>query len=269
MYKLEIHSTFRRIIALLYEFGFWQNDEALTFCKVAISKWIYSFNMILFQIIIATCTMWISTDKNESIFLVQVELLALVMMVKLIFLLRNKAIILLFLSDTIVTHNFTDYEVFVQVKKKLRKFMKFVHAYIALMALIVVVLIVSPLPMFSSDKKLPMFIVYSLNWKYNEHIYWIIYIPLVLQIFIIFAINLLTVIIWYVMLNCSIKYQILGNKLMNLGVPKTPTTGTTTTTTIEVYSIALPEYDSFHQEFVESIELHRKIIEYMAYCKIS
>lgn len=30
MYKLEIHPTFRRIISVFYEFGFWENEKVAT-----------------------------------------------------------------------------------------------------------------------------------------------------------------------------------------------------------------------------------------------
>lgn len=247
MYKIEIHPTFRRIIAVFIQFGFWRNEEMSR-------KLFYLFNMILFQILIVTCA-WISDDKNESLFLAQAEISALVMMVKLKYLLWNKDIILLFLSESIVTHYILDYNLFVQVKEKIQNFIKFVHVYIVVMATVVFLLIVSPLPIFSSDRKLPMFIVYSFDSKYSELIYWLIYSPLTFQIFLIFSINFLTVIIWYVLLNLSIKYQVLGNQLINLGVPKV--------TKIEIDEEPLPESpDLFHQELVHLTEVHRETYQY-------
>lgn len=254
MYTIQIHPTYRRIIAIFIECGIWRNGEISR-------KLFYLFNMILFQMLIVTCA-WISDDKNESLFLAQVEISALVMMVKLIYLLWNKDMILLFLSEAIVTHYITDYEVFVQVKKKIKKFMRFVHVYIAVMASVVFLLVISPLPIFSSDRKLPMFIVYSFDWKYSEVIYWLIYSPFTFQIFLIFATNLLTVIIWYILFNLSIKYKILGNQLMNLGVPKV--------TEIEIEGENLFESaDLFQQQLIHLVKVHQKTFKYKSNSSIS
>lgn len=269
MYKLSIHPTFGRIIALFYEFIFWQNDEVFTLRNKR-RKLIYLLNIILFQMLIVICAR-ISDDKSESLFLAQVEISALVMTVKLIFLLWNKDTVLLFLSDSIVTHHISEYAVFVQVNDKLKKFMRYVHVYIATMALAATVLILSPLPIISSDKKLPLFIVYSLDWKFSELIYWIIYSLLALQIVLIFVVNLLTVIIWYVMLNCSIKYQILGEQLMNLDI-KTATcvelekmNSDIELSTVEndgMENISKVECDLFYQDLIKLAESHQNIFEY-------
>lgn len=252
MYKIEMHPTLCRILASFYLCGYWQNEKKVSLVRTVGRKLFYTFTMVIFQIVIVICA-WISDDNSESLFLVQVEIFAIVMTVKWIYLIRHKDTILFFVSDAIVSHNISDYAVFVEVKKRLNKFMKFVHVYLTTLALVVFVLIISPLPMFSSNKQLPMFINYSIICDYSELIYWMIYSSLALQIFLIFVINLLTVIIWYVLLNCSIKYQVFGNQLARLGVPQI--------TVIDENQ--LPIWDSFDQEFIDMVETHQRIFEYL------
>ncbi len=245
-----MHPTFCRIIRIFYVFGFWQNTKTWTFRKAA-RKFLYLLNMILFQTMIVTCAC-INDNKSESLFLIQVEITAIVMTVKLLYILRNKDNILSFLSDSTVVNCCTDSGMYVQVNQKVKKFIKFIHVYLAMVAFVVILLIISPF--FTSYKMLPMFIIYSFDWKYSELIYWIIYSPLAFQFFLIFVINLFTVIIWYVMFNCSIRYEILGYQLMNLGMPKY--------TINEIETISLPECDLFYQELISLVEMHQKIFKY-------
>lgn len=250
MYNIEIHSTFHCIIGAFYEFGLWHNEEKSTFRKNG-RRLFYLLNMILFQILLVTCACF-SDDKSESVFLVQVEISAIVMAVKLIYLLWKKDTILEMLSTTMVAHSISDHVLFMQVNKKITKFMKFVHVYLVMIAVIVFILIISPLPIFSVEKKLPLSIPFSLDCKYSEIIYWLTYAFLTFQICLIAVVNLLTVIIWYVMLNCSIKYQILGNQFRRLGVRETKPTETDK-----------PEEDDlYHQDLVCSIGNHQNIFEY-------
>ncbi|KAJ6635258.1 hypothetical protein Bhyg_13843, partial [Pseudolycoriella hygida] len=131
--------------------------------------------------------------------------------------------------------------------------MQIVHAYLVIMAVVVFLLIVPPLPVFSSERELPMFIVYSFEWTYKDLMYWLIYSPLAVQIILMFVVNLLTVIIWYVMLNFSIKYQVLGNQLTNLGMPKY--------SDIDIATLPTPEDDLFYLELIASVEKHQNIFE--------
>lgn len=246
MYTIQLHPSIRRAIEVFYRFGLWQNGTNSKFLQFA-RKLFYLLNVFVFQIQIILSA-WITEDDRMVTFLTLVDMCVIITIVKINFLIRNKDVVLFFLSDTIVKHNISDYAVFVQVEQKIRKFMKWINVYIGLVLLAVFVLIIIPLlTTFSNDKKLPTFImIHSLNSNCNNALMynWIMYSPLAFQIFLIFVTNLLTVITWFVMFNCSIKYQLLGNDLEHLGDTATSTT------------------DSFHQELIDVVEIHRSTFEY-------
>lgn len=77
--------------------------------------------------------------------------------------------------------------------------------------------VVSCLPIFSDEMKLPLYITFSCGWKYNAIIYWMTYIFLAWGLGLSFIFNTITVIIWYILFKYSIQYQILRYNFKNLG----------------------------------------------------
>lgn len=78
--------------------------------------------------------------------------------------------------------------------------------------------IFTPLPIFTTEKKWPLYITFSLHCKYDVIIFWIGYTYFALFIVPAYVYNLVVVLIWCPMLNYSVKYQILGNQFRKMGV---------------------------------------------------
>jgi len=250
MYKIEIHPTIDQLIAAFYLFGTWQKEKSSQFCEV-LRKLLFVLNHILLQILIIICMIQ-TTDKSELIFLTEVEGHIFFLTIKLVFLLWKKADLLTFAQDC--THTFIEREEFMQATKKITNLMKFVHAYLLMMVVVLMFAVVSSLPIFSSEKKLPLYTNFSFHTNYDEIIYWLAYAYMLYNLVFIIVLNSITIIIWYVMLNCSIKYQVLGNRLQKLGEAKK--------TAVEQHS--KPEKrDLYHQDLVCLVKTHQNISEYV------
>lgn len=100
------------------------------------------------------------------------------------------------------------------VDKKLPKFMKFVHFYLPFLVAGDALVIFTP--MFYAEKMLPFFVVLDSNC--SDALYYSMYTYIVLALILTFVFNLFTVLIWYITINYSIVYEVLGNQLRNLGV---------------------------------------------------
>lgn len=245
MYNIEMRPTFGRIIAVFHICGIWHNGDESNFRKIA-RKIFYLFNLIIFHILIVA-SIFLKDNKSESIFYAEAELAVCLVTIKLFYLLWERDAILAFLKDS-VTHFVPYHENFVQVNKKINKFINFVHVYLLMFTVTYLLFILTPLPIFSSKKILPFFVNFSLDFKYSEIIYWITYLYMAFGIFFLLLVAVTNLIIWYMMLNYAIKYQILGNRLRNLGVANA------SKTTVQ--------NESFGQELIVSVKSHHNIIEY-------
>lgn len=166
---------------------------------------------------------------------------------------------LTFLYDPVVAHCIPGHiESTKQANKKIKKFINFVTLYLLMVVVGVVFGIVSCLPLFSYEKKLPFFISFPFNFNYSEIVYWIAYTFIALGGVCCVASNLITVIIWYIMLNYSVEYEVLENKLRNLGVNKTNKTTNVKLTKNSRKSLQ----NSFQKDLVTLIKDHRYTYEY-------
>lgn len=160
---------------------------------------------------------FLTNDIKESLFLCEIGIGTIVVMVKLFYLLWQKEKIFEFLHDSIVNDSILQHSDNVEINKKKQNFMKFADVYLFMIAIAVILFIFSALPIFSIQKKLPLYITFSWNSKHDVIIYWMAYVFATWAILLSSASTVISVIIWYIMLNYSIKYQLLGNQFRNLG----------------------------------------------------
>lgn len=252
MYNVKTNQTLCRLTQLYYLLGIWQRGDESA-CRKMARKSFYILYYLLFQIFLVSCAI-VSESKNEAIFLAAVEILLSVVTIKLMYLLWKKDEIFAFLFDPSVTHSTADTDSFELVNQGIRQFMKFVHSYLLMMGISFVFYILSTLPMFTNGRKLPFFINFTLVGKYSEFIYWIAYAFVISEIFFGFTCTAINVVIWYVLFNYSIEYQVLGNQLKNLGMNKLTTTNIAPWRTINPL-----RRKTFHQDLTRLIRIHRNI----------
>lgn len=164
---------------------------------------------------------------------------------KLIYILTKKDKILSFLDD-ICVHSFNDVKEFNEVQQKLNNFAKFGYAYNFFMAFGVSCFQILSLPIFSSEVTLPLKIGFPLDWRNSRTNYWLAHAFIATGVIAAATVSSFTIIYWYIMLNCSMKYKMLGNQLRSMGKKK-------------------ERKELFSQQFVQLIETHRNIRKYFCF----
>lgn len=247
MSSIEMHSTFRSIFALFYEFGLWRNEEESEF-RGNCWKFFHVLIHMFFQILIVSSA-WLSNNRNDFIFYSVVEFGLVLLFIKLLFVLWKKKEILLFVHGSLFDISNLNRE----VKRKLNIFMKFVHGYLSAIAFAMIVVLMSPLPIFVTEKQFPFFINFPLDCRHNEIIYWMTYLAIAWGVILTVSANLMSVIIWSILLNNSIKYKLLGNQFKNLGKIRTA----------EIVMNNLEKEGRLYlQDFIALVKTHRNLCDY-------
>nr|QGW45401.1 odorant receptor 28 [Bradysia odoriphaga] len=222
--SIQMDKMLQGILKLFYQLGIWQSDKLSNFCKVGIKLFYISF--------------------------VQAAVMAAVMYLKFMYILFKKQEILEFLNDPIVVHSIENREEYDQINKKIAKFMRFVRPYFLAICVTAVLLIVIKLPIFTTNRGLPFFI--SFSWNDSEIIYWLTYLVISVLMVLYGIVNFFSALIWYIMLNYSIEYQLLGNKLKNLGAAKNQT---------QKERISVAETHKCVENVIFLIKAHRNLTE--------
>lgn len=254
MSSTKINPIICLIIDILNKVGIWKKFEESKNREVK-RKLLYILSFFPFQILLALYA-FLSDDKNQSLFLTEMVIGCMVLNVKLMYLLWKKGEILHFLHDSIDSNSILESGDKLQAKK-IKNFIKFVQAYLFLIATTAVVYTVSFLPFFSSEKKLPFFITISFEWEYGIIIYWVAYLFLAWGVTLCVLSNLIAAIIWYIMLNYSIQYQKLGSQFRNLGANRTYKS----VRPIEKM-LKLQNQNSFLRDFIGLVKSHQKLSKY-------
>lgn len=241
--------TICRIVKLFYQLRVWQDEKESASRK---TKLFYLFLYFLFQVSIATCA-FLSDDNSERTFLVVALVLSVVMLIKLTYTLLRKDEIFGFLYNPIFDKSTKDRNE-LKLSLKITNFIRFVRAFLFIISVGCVFVNVSCLPIFSSEKRLPLFIRFTLTCKYSSIIYWLLYAFIAfIALFSLFS-TLLSVLIWYVMFNYSIEYEVLGNKLRNLR-------DITATKVLLKRDIPLVKQNILQHDLIGLIKDHRQLFE--------
>ncbi|XP_037040974.1 odorant receptor 30a-like [Bradysia coprophila] len=251
MFTIQVDKTIQLIIKIFYRLGIWQTDEESNYRKIG-KKLFYSFLGTFFPIFFAA-NAFLCDDRIESVFSVQISITATIAYVKILYILFEKQEILTFVCDPIVVHSIENREEYDETVKKINKFMNFVRMYCLATFVTVPVVVLIKLPIFSTDKGLPLFI--SFSWNRSEIVYWLAYLFLSLSCFLYAVMNLITVLIWYMMLNYSIDYELLGNKFRKLGVVKK----TIAKRAKKQKQFRLTQRSGFVQDLIVLVKTHRNL----------
>lgn len=248
IYNIKPHRIISHCITVLTFFGLWQKDDQFLIIKL-LKKLIYflissSFCVSLFS------GSYLSVDYNESFFLTAAGIGGTLQFVKLIYVLNKKEDISSFLND-ICVHSL-DSDEFNEVKEKLSNFAKFGYANIFITTFGVVGFHIITLPVFSTEVALPLSIEFPLDWKNNRISYWLAHSFIAIGIFTAAIAYFFTIIYWYIMLNCSIKYKILGNRFRKLGHRTAAIISKNVTSPLE-------KKELFSKCFIDLVKTHQNI----------
>lgn len=220
MFNIEIHNTINQIIATFYRLSFWDIKNATTFRETGqqLFHFIY-FTSFVVMMAAGACK---SVDKDEFIFLTVAAMINGVIVFKMAYIICRKNEILSFIHKLCNHRSIIDLEKFIELNIKLKKFMVFAKSFIWLCVTGVTFALF--VPIISTEKKLVFNIALPSDWKNNEIVFWIAHLYIIVGCTYSSLSLLLSVVIWYLMINSAIKYELLETQLRNIGVQEQNTT---------------------------------------------
>lgn len=248
MYSIQIHQVISQIISLLQIIGFWHRGHEATI-KQLIIKWFYCiyYSLFVFSLAIGSIR---SENGDEAIFLMEIAVIVSVLTFKLCLLIwKQKQIVMLLNRSGIIFIKYD--EGFTIFNDKIESFMKFVRVF--LVSFVVALLFeVAVAPFLNTEKSLFFKISFPLDWKHNEISFWIANIFLLTEIGLCIVPLIFAIIVWYIMLICSLRYTILGEELRNLGRMNDGAVNTSSKAWLKVFS----------QDLCSSINRHLHLRKY-------
>nr|QGW45403.1 odorant receptor 30 [Bradysia odoriphaga] len=217
MYTIRAHPIISQVITVLQIFGMWHKNEEPISLRMG-KKMINSIISVSFLVSLFSGA-FLSDDMNESVYLSAATVGIALLVVKLGYILSKQHEINEFLND-ICVHSIEDVNEFDEINIKLENFAKFCYVNLFSLLLGISLFIITSLPFFSSERRLPFNIAFPLDWKNSTVGYCLAHTFVVVAVIFAMVVSFFTIIYWYVMFNCSIKYQLLGNRLRKLGSKK-------------------------------------------------
>lgn len=150
------------------------------------------------------------TDKTEFFFLGSIAISSGVLFVKDLYRYNSQSDILYFLRE-ICVHEISDQLEYQRVLKKLNNFNKITLCLVFCISCGGSLIISLGLPFISFQKKLPLNLWFPGSPGTNKVSFWFGFIYISMAVVYVVISYMSTIAIWYLMLNCSIKYEILGN----------------------------------------------------------
>lgn len=213
MYRVEVDSAINLIISLFYKMGLWHrgNEATRKETKLKLFYSIYHLNFLVSLIAGAfTCD-----DREESIFLAETAIEVVVLSMKLFYIIWRKDEILQLLNK-ICVYTTPDLESFTTVTEKLKEFVKFlsIFIFVSFTAGISASLI---LPFIGTETKLFIRIGFPLDLKNSKIAFWIAFVFLSAGIALSAITILFSVLMWYFMFTCALRYGVLGRQITTMG----------------------------------------------------
>ncbi len=219
MYKVEVDITLRRIIEIFGRIGIWRNGEESAVRKSSI-RILYFLQYLSFLIYIlnAAYQAYLSADRSQFVFLVEVIIVVAILTVKLAYLLWRKDEILNLLYDPNVTHCIENRDESLEVNQNINKIVIFNKVYFLIMILTFFIDIIVVLPTVTRDERLlPLFIEFNLESEYDMILYWMTFLLISVCLALSVIYTFIMLFLWYILFNYSIEYKLLGRRLKALG----------------------------------------------------
>nr|QGW45377.1 odorant receptor 4 [Bradysia odoriphaga] len=240
MYSARIHKVIDQMISIFRRIGLWHGKDRPT-ARQLVLKSLYCIYYLSFMISLSLGARTAGT-VDESIFLVEASIMAAVLNIKnWMFLWKQKEIAMLLDRNCVFT--IRNEEDFAFYNDKVEKFIKFLKIFAC--CTLYSFLGCSALPFFGSKKVFFVDIAFPLDWKNSETGFWMAYIFLVTECIITVLAMAFSIIIWYLLLHCSLRYAILGMEIKKMG-----------RTEGKVKMSAKEQQVIFYQDLVASIEGH-------------
>lgn len=210
MFRIEIHENINRIIEFFYRMGFWHRSDEKMFGKL-----FFSIYYTLFPITIVAGAVSSDNRVEAKVLLVESAMMATLLLMKLLYVIWRKPDILKLLHR-ICDYHINDGEAFKAVNDKLNVFMAFATVLLCSVCLCAAS-ISFIVPFIGKERNLFFQIGFPLDWRNNELAYWVAFTFISTQMAFSAILVSFSIIIWYLMANCSWRYELLGLQVMRMG----------------------------------------------------
>lgn len=199
--------------SLLYLIGIWHRGDKPTVKEMRV-KWFYCIFYVL--LVVSLITGALKTHNiNESIFLAESSINSVILATKLWILIWKQNEILDLLNRVCVfsiRHN-DDHKRF---ERRLQGLMKFVFVFLIAVTGVGFLVTVG-LTFLGNERVLFMEIGFPLDYRKSEIAFWCAFTFLSFGIFVTVIVVIFTVIIWYLLFVCALRYEVLGSELKVMG----------------------------------------------------
>ncbi|XP_037030722.1 odorant receptor 94a-like [Bradysia coprophila] len=213
MHSIKINKLITLIMSLYYRISVWHRGNIPTAKEIRIKLFYWVFYLLfLLSLMVGAIT---NEKVEKKIFLVEVSIEVATLFVKLSFLIWKQSKIC-DLAYRVCVFSIQDDDDYATFNNKLKKFAKWSGIFAiatSLGAFLSAVLI----PFMGTEKTLFLEIGFFLDWKNSDIVFWIAAFFLFVQSLASVMISSFSVIIWYLLFVCSLRYEVLGSELKNLG----------------------------------------------------
>lgn len=210
MLRIEIHKNINRIIRFFYRVGFWHRQDEKIFGKL-----FFSLYYTLFPISIVAGAVSNDIQMEAKILLVESAMMATLLLMKLLYVIWRKREILELLNR-ICDYRVDNEETFTAVNDKINVFMAFATVLLCSVCLCAAS-ISFIVPFVGKERNLFFQIGFPLDWRNNEFGYWVAFTFISTQMAFSATLVSFSIIIWYLMANCSWRYEALGQQVQRMG----------------------------------------------------
>ncbi len=259
MYNIGVSSFISQTLKTFYRFGLWDLKDETTFYQFGRKIIAYFFMMSFLTSLLSGA--YLSTDNQESVFLLAVGIGNFVQVSRMFKLISGKSAILAFLHD-LSSHSTSNNEEFIQINTKLKNVTKLSLGFLLVGGM--AVCCVAIIPLVSNEKIFVFNVAFPFDYKNDSFSFWIAYL-LVMGGSVYALISVVfVIIIWYLMFNCTIKYEILGNQLRGMGLRKDGETlfGVQSVLKTKAKKSQVERQQLYHKDLIEAIKSHQNINRY-------
>lgn len=234
IYRTDVPITINRIVALFYKLRVWNRNDELSICSTVL-KLLQAIHFLWFVASNITAAA-ITPNMQQVVFLSDFSILTATHAVRMVYIMWKQEEILKFI-DEIGIHSTEDFDEFVRIKSRTRDFLKFADCFVLAcsgeVTLVIIVPMISGKPIIDT----------AFFWEKTSLAFWTSHTSISLGCIYSVIWFLLSVIIWYLMLNCAFQYQLLGNQLKSIGSKNSGSL----------------QQKSFVGDLIKAIKVHRRI----------
>lgn len=208
-YNIAIPDSITHVYSIFHLVGLWRNKDGVAIYQV--------FFFVYFMMLIVSITVgsFITEDPDERVFQFVTTFIGIVQITRMHCLIwKEKKIKSLTRENGIYSTN--DYEVYTRAVKKMNSMNTLARLFMSVMVLCLIA--VALFPLVSNEKRLIYTIPFPVDYTVSTGAFWMAYTFVTTSFFWSIVCCFYVVVVWYMMLNFTIKYEVPGSQFKYLGM---------------------------------------------------